>query len=255
MLSEMLSEQDLEYAAQFREGIHREALERVRAAYPDADGVADRFGAEDYFQEVWDYPGRRYPVVGTPPGTGGRLELVEAIVRQTLERCRSLGLRRSDAEFYRLAALYPEAGCDHCLLGSEDRCAAERGVFPFRGPESHRLALGCALPRLCPGDGAQTYDLSRAGYRRLSGKALLAPSGSDEWLNYRGAFLRSRGEGVYTDRDFDRINAALFPAGTSVLDALRWTSGLPGRLSGGALCLTVYDSSLDRFAVIVSRAR
>lgn len=48
------SKQDLQYAAQFREGIHREALKKVNAVYPDADHVVDKYPADAYFQEVWD---------------------------------------------------------------------------------------------------------------------------------------------------------------------------------------------------------
>ena len=54
----MYSEQDLKYAAEFRDEIHREALAKVRAVYPDAGSVVDRYPVEAYFQKVWDYPGK-----------------------------------------------------------------------------------------------------------------------------------------------------------------------------------------------------
>ena len=54
------SEQDLEYAAEFREGIHREALAIVRRTRPSVKEVIDRHPVEDYFQEHWDYPGKWY---------------------------------------------------------------------------------------------------------------------------------------------------------------------------------------------------
>ena len=62
----MYSEQDLKYAAEFREEIHKEALAKVKAVYPDADHVVDGYPADAYFQRVWDYPGTWYMVVGTP---------------------------------------------------------------------------------------------------------------------------------------------------------------------------------------------
>ena len=43
------SEQDLKYAADFRDEIHKEALTRVKAVYPDADHVIDDYPADAYF--------------------------------------------------------------------------------------------------------------------------------------------------------------------------------------------------------------
>ena len=85
------SEQDLKYAAEFREEIHKEALAKVRAVYPCADHVVDRYPADAYFQEVWDYPGKWYTVVAIPPGAGSRKALIETIVRDTLEHYRNTG--------------------------------------------------------------------------------------------------------------------------------------------------------------------
>ena len=78
------SEQDLEYAAEFREGIHREALAIVRKTRPHITEVVDRHPVEDYFQEHWDYPGRWYTIVAIPSGYGSRKALIDAIVRDTL---------------------------------------------------------------------------------------------------------------------------------------------------------------------------
>ncbi len=78
------SEQDLKYAAEFREGIHREALAIVRKTRPEITDVIDRHPVEDYFQEIWDYPGKWYTIVAVPYGYGSRGALVDAIVRDTL---------------------------------------------------------------------------------------------------------------------------------------------------------------------------
>ena len=78
------SEQDLRHAAEFREGIHREALAIVRKTRPSVTEVVDRHPVEDYFQENWDYPGRWYTMVSVPCGYGSRKALVDAIVRDTL---------------------------------------------------------------------------------------------------------------------------------------------------------------------------
>ena len=85
----MYSEQDLKHAADFRDEIHREALEKVRAVCPAADRVIDGYPADAYFQEVWDYPGKWYTMVGTPPAAGGRQALIGTIVRETLEYFRN----------------------------------------------------------------------------------------------------------------------------------------------------------------------
>ena len=92
-----------------------------------------------------------------------------------------------------------------------------------------------------------------------SRKALFAPVNADEWLNYRKAFLRPPHGNVYTDDDFERVNAALFPGGADALEAYRWTTDWSdyfdeGHEWWGALCLTVYDKTLDRFVVILASA-
>ena len=78
------SEQDLKYAAELREEIHREALAIVRKTRPNITEVIDRHPVEDYFQEHWDYPGMWYTVVSIPYGYGSRKALVDTIVRDTL---------------------------------------------------------------------------------------------------------------------------------------------------------------------------
>lgn len=254
----MYSEQDLKHAAEFRAGIHREALARVRAVYPYAGDVVDRYPTDAYFQEVWDYPGTWYTVVGTPPGTGSRKDLICAIARETLESLRKAGAVPAKDGFFRLIAKYPDVVCDYCIVTAGDPCASERRVFPCRGVDSHRLALECAARELFS-DGAWAYDLRGARCRKLKSKALFAPVNADEWLNYRKAFLCPPHGNVYTDDDFERVNAALFPGGADALEAFRWTTDWSdyfdeGHEWWGALCLTVYDKTLDRFVVILASA-
>ena len=80
------SEQDLKYASEFREGVHREALAIVRKTRPHITEVVDRHPVEDYFQEHWDYPGKWYTIVAVPYGYKSRKALVDAIVRDTLTK-------------------------------------------------------------------------------------------------------------------------------------------------------------------------
>ncbi len=256
-MENMHSEQDLRYAVELRDEIHGEALARVRAVYPDADSVVDRHPAADYFQEVWDYPGKWYTVMAIPEGYGSRKALVESIVRETLEHYRNAGAVLSDEAFYQLITAYPDAGCDYCLVTASDRFADAESVFPYRDAESHRKVLSCAFRKLNLQGGKWSYDVTRAKGKKLSSKALFAPIGSEEGLNYRRAFLCPPHKKNYTDGDFERVNAVLFPGGADALEVRRWTTDWSdyfdgGRERGGAMCLTVYDRSLDRFVVIMA---
>ena len=76
---------------------------------------------------------------------------------------------------------------------------------------------------------------------------------------YRGAFLYPPHGVPYTDADFDRLNAALFPKGKDGLEVYRWTTDWSsyfddGHEWWGALCLTVYEKSMGRYAVILASA-
>ena len=253
------SEQDLKYAAELREEIHEEALAKVRAVYKCADHVIDKYPADAYFQEVWDYPGKWYTVVGTPHGAGSRKDLIEKIVRETIDYYRNTGASYNDDEFYRLIAEYPDVVCDYCLVNAENQYAKTNGTFPYHGVDSHRLALECAARELVSDGTEWSYDIKSANCRKLSNKALFAPTGSDNWLNYRKAFLCPPYENSYTDDDFERVNAVLFPGGAEGLEVYRWTTDWSeyfdeGHEWWGTLCLTVYDKTLDRFVVIMASA-
>ena len=197
-------------------------------------------------------------MVGTPPGTGGRKDLTESIVRKTLEFYRDSGAVFTNEAFYRLLGEYPDIVCDYRFINSEDRNVKE-SVFPYRGADSHRLALECAADDLI-GDGKRlSFDTKNAKCGKLKSKALFAPANSDDRSNYRRAFLSPVNGKSYSDRDFDRVNAVLFPGGSECLEVYRWTGGRSDH-SGefqegrGALCLTVYDRTLERFVVITAPA-
>ena len=64
------SEQDLAYATEFRNGIHAEALARVRREFPEATEVVDAYPVEAYCEDVWEYPGKWYTYVAVPPKAG-----------------------------------------------------------------------------------------------------------------------------------------------------------------------------------------
>ena len=154
--------------------------------------------------------------------------------------------------FYELAAEYPDSVIDWCLVKNEDG----------RGRNAHWMALLWASRKLFIDDDGETlwhFDVAKADARQISVKELFAPAADDGQMNYRKAFLHPPYPNSYTDKDFDRINAALFPNGTDGLEVFEWTTGWSeyfdeGREWWGALCLSVYDRTLDRFVVIMASA-
>lgn len=284
------SEQDLKYAAEFREEIHKEALAIVRKTRPNVTEVVDRHPVEDYFQENWEYPGKWYTIVAVPYGYKSRKALIDQIVRDTLlgivpEKERSYtqevgstlktepGRKRlshqldakpdgyeeyfrltagpkaqdqDDDPFYTLLSEYPDLVVDYGIVTGERYC----------GYASHRKALKTAFCRL---DGEWNGDADQAVGKSVATEELFSSNYQDGKLNYRKAFLYPPHQNGYTGKDFVRVNAALFPNGTDQLEVYEWTTDWSdyfdeGHEWWGALCLTVYDKSLDRFVVIMASA-
>ena len=80
------SEQDLKYAAELRDLIHQKALEKAQEVNLDVEleDIIDPYGVEDYFQQVWEYPGAWYRVVAIPYGFKSRNQFIDTIVKDTL---------------------------------------------------------------------------------------------------------------------------------------------------------------------------
>lgn len=76
---------DLKDAAEFREGIHAEALKRVQAIRPDIKQVVDDYPVNAYLRQIWDYPGAWYTIVAIPESEKSREALLNKIVRETLK--------------------------------------------------------------------------------------------------------------------------------------------------------------------------
>lgn len=272
------SEQDLKYASELREGVHQEALAIVRKTRPHITEVVDHHPVEDYFQEQWDYPGKWYTIVAIPSGYGSRKALVDAIVRDTLtadgpslqrEPGRRKLSKQLDSKPDGLTAKPKEAPKQEedpffALLAEYPRCVIDYRIVPgrsssCRGCEAHRLALKQAFQTLSEDDWECTYDLIAARGKQIGVGELFGPPREAEDLNYRGAFLHPPHGVRYTDADFDRLNAALFPKGTDGLEVYRWTTDWSnyfddGHEWWGALCLTVYDKRMGRYAVILASA-
>ena len=155
--------------------------------------------------------------------------------------------------FVTLTGDCPDCVIDYCLV---------RKVFAGSGSSAHRSALLCAARKLLSGNGQEDgwqYDIGKAAARRLQPEALLAPIDPASGLNYRRAFLCPPHGCRYTEKDFDRVNTALFPNGTDKLEVYQWTTDWSdyfddGHEWWGALCLTVYDKSMERFVVIMASA-
>ena len=274
------SESDLEAAAEFREGVHREALAKLRKLHPGITEVYDPYPVEEYFQDVWEYPGKWYTYVAVPKESGGRDNLIGIIVRATLARRRGraggdspeqTGMAEAaagpeetglpadarhcpDDPFYGLLAEYPDLAVDYCIVESDPS---------FQGRKAHWVALAWACQRLMTddetGEAVWHWDVSKARGKPIEAASLFSSAYPKNGLNYRKAFLYPPHENSYSGADFARVNAALFPEGTEHLEAYEWTTDWSdyfdeGHEWWGALCLTVYDRRMDRFAVLLASA-
>ena len=245
------SEQDLKYAAELRDEVHKEALAIARQTYPAIDAVIDRHPVEDYFQQYWDYPGKWYTMVAIPDGYKSRAALVEEIVRITIENYRRTGGHTFSAgSFYDLIAHYPDCVVDYYIAKLD---------APYNGCESHWNALMKAALYITSDGWEVTFKPSTITAKSIPTEELFAPADKNGALNYRKAFLYPPHTNNYTDADFDKINAALFPNGTDSLEVYKWSTDWSnyfddGHEWWGALCITVYDRSTGRFAVIMASA-
>ncbi len=167
---------------------------------------------------------------------------------------KTIGSRCPDDPFYALIAEYPDCAVDYCIVTGDPQ--------GYRGLSSHREALRLACGRIFSDgrDGEAWHrDLRAAKAKRVDAEELFTSRYREGRLNYRKAFLYPPHENSYTGADFVKINAALFPNGTGGLEAYEWSTDWSdyfgeGHEWRGALCLTVYDKRLDRFAVILASA-
>ena len=268
---EPYSERDLESAARFREGIHKEALVKLRRVHPEIGEVVDRWPIEAFFQQYWDYPGAWYTVVTIPQEFKTREAFVDALVRDTLSRYSSSEHQEPDQQQTKnrfapsddasgsdetaepAVTGYPDSGAEFCIVHSRKPCDGE---------VSHRSALAAAARLMFSGGGEDEgwrYDIGAAKGRTVPAAALFGSSGRDDGLDYRRAFLYPPHGNGYTIADFAKVNAMLFPNGTDALEVMEWTTDWSdyfdeGHEWWGALCLTVYDRSMDRFVAIMASA-
>ena len=157
-----------------------------------------------------------------------------------------------DDPAYRVIDEYPDRAVEYCLVKNEQIAS---------GRNAHWYALMWAS-RVLFFDGEEQiwrYDCGGAKGKQITVEAFFAAANEKRGSNYRGAFLYPPHGGWFRDTDFDRVNAALFPNGTDGLEVYEWTTDWSeffddGHEWWGALCFTVYDRTLDRFAVIMASA-
>ena len=167
----------------------------------------------------------------------------------------------TDDPFFELLARYPDCAVDYFLV---------RNGQTGHGTEAHRNALYTAFRSFGAdedGEPLWRFAIEQASARKISAETLFAPPEGPDAPQvtdggsrpYRQAFRFPPTGSVYAETDFRKVNEALFPNGTDALEAYAWTTGWSdyfdeGREWWGTLCLTVYDPSLDRFAVILASA-
>ncbi len=159
----------------------------------------------------------------------------------------------TDARVGVLLSGYPDLEVEYCIV---------KNGHTARGEDAHRYALlsACLHFLAQEGDDAEwSFEIGKAQAKPIGSDALFAPADDQRAVNYHGAFRYPPHSRRLSDRDFELVNAALFPNGTDDLEAYEWTTDWSdyfddGHEWWGALCLTVYDKTLDRFVVMMASA-
>ncbi len=66
------------------EELRNSALKKVQTIHPEIEYVIDRRTVDDYTYRTWDYPGKWYAVFTIPKGFGGKEEVIDDIVNETI---------------------------------------------------------------------------------------------------------------------------------------------------------------------------
>ena len=246
----MSDDNDIKQAAEFREAIHKEALAKARDAYPDIDFVIDTHPLEDYFTEHWDYPGMWYKIPGVPSGYKSREALIDKIASQTIEKHLRDKVAQPEEPFWQVIAEYPDIVVDYAIVSANE---------PYCSYESHWDALTKGALQIFGDEWKLNFNVGKINAKVISPHLLFDEADNNAEMNYRKAFLQPPYPISYTDADFERVNAVLFPNGTDELEVFKWTTDWSdyfdeGNEWWGSLCLTIYDASLKRFVVIMASA-
>lgn len=165
--------------------------------------------------------------------------------------------------FYEEISAYNRCILDFCLMA---------GDVPHQGYQSHKDAVRFAMCRVNERDSEDadeeaipwSIDMEKAEAEAIDPVSLLhAPEDSARRrdpggrISYRYAFLETPHRTGYEIADFDKINRLLFPNGAEPLEVYEWSTDWSdyfddGHEWWGAACWSVYDRSLDRYAVILA---
>lgn len=180
--------------------------------------------------------------------------------------------------FYEQIKAYKSCIIDYCLMEAD---------IPHQGYRSHKDAILFAMCRVMeryidyqlkaeidfnrdsPADMDEEpfpwrMDMGKARAERIDPASLLRTSDmkprsavGGEQIPYWYAFLETPHGTGYGAEDFDKINRILFPNGAEPLEVYEWTTDWSnyfedGHEWWGAACWSVYDRSLNRYAVIMA---
>lgn len=156
----------------------------------------------------------------------------------------------TDDPFCELIRRYPDLVPEYYLI---------KNTGLGSGQNAHRKALERACRCLMAGDQESegwNYDLDAATAHPLSVRELFSEELRPARYTYRQAFKDPAYGGEYTDADFAKVNDVLFPRGTEQLEVYAWSTDWSDYFEDvpEALCLSIYDRSLDRFIVIIAAA-
>lgn len=194
------SRQDLEYAAQFREGVHREALEIIQKTRPDITEVIDRHPVEDYFQEHWDYPGKWYTIVAIPYGYASRKALVDVIVHDTISGNRPQAERKCTQESR--DATRPEPGRRRLTNQLDAKPDGYRELFAVDLDQNTRRCRAVGM------DAEGRYILEQ--YEEYSRGGAIGSTGTYDVLTepeYRRFARLARLNGQLSEEEYERLAA------------------------------------------------
>ena len=156
-----------------------------------------------------------------------------------------------DDLFYEMLNEYPDCVIDYCIV---------KNITLYKGIDSHWKALLASALHIVADDWELDFKKGKIGAKSVEVNELFNlsdPSGKK--LTYKKAFLYPPYPCGYNENDFNRLNTALFPNGMDNLEIYEWTTDWSdyfddGNEWWGTLCLTVYDKTLERFAVIMASA-
>lgn len=150
-------------------------------------------------------------------------------------------------KFYKEYSNYIDSSIDYCIIKSNE-C----------GIEGHKKALMFLINKL-----EYTYNEDKMIFTKISLDDLFNGSYKKMFLElptgipYRKMYGDKIVNENYSLKDFDYLNSLLFPNGIDNLEIYSWNFDWSdyfdeGLEWWGALCISVYDKSCDRYVVIAS---